>query len=133
MADSAPIVWRDLRRLYELGIMEEGEIHVEVELAVLSTAPGTLIVTDKRVLFFRSSLLSDRAHLVALPLQELQKVQSSERRSPIKKRGVLQLVSSPPGHASAITILEHIPGGKKRADEIARSILRQRELLSSAS
>jgi len=124
-----PIVWRDLRRLYELEILDEGEIQVEVELASLDTAPGTLVVTDRRVLFVRASSLSKKTQLVSLPLTEVTSVDPTERRSPIKKRGVLAVFSSPPAAAPRMTLFEHVPGGQKRAEEIARSILRQRDFL----
>jgi hypothetical protein len=88
-----------------------------------------LIVTDRRVLFFRASSLSDKTQLVSLALQQITSVDATERRSPIKKRGVLRIVSSEPDRAPAMTMLEHVPGGQARADEIARSILRQRDVL----
>jgi hypothetical protein len=118
-----PIVRGTLERLEEEGVLREGEAIVERELAAHDGAPGVLFVTDQRVLFFRASAISDKTSLLAVPLDEIASIDTSERRSPIRKRGVVRLGSA----GDAETVLEHVPGGQARADEIARTIERQRE------
>jgi hypothetical protein len=71
--------------------------------------------------------MSDKTSLVALPLAEVTSADASERRSPIKKRGVLRLGAT----GGVETVLEHIPGGQARAEEIAGTILSRRDGPSS--
>jgi hypothetical protein len=119
-----PILRGTLERLEEEGVLESGEELVERELAGMKRTAGVLLVTDRRVLFYSASAMSDKTSLESLPLEEITSVDASERRSPIRKRGVLRL-----GSAGEENVLEHIPGGQARADQIAEVITRQRDAL----
>jgi hypothetical protein len=122
--DKVPAIVRGtLERLEEQGVLGPEESIVEQELAALSGKPGSLFVTGQRVLFVRASALSDKLESVSLPLAEIATADASERRSPIRKRGVLRLNAD----AEAETVFEHIPGGAARAEELAGAIIGQRD------
>lgn len=122
--------WGNLKRLAEGGILAPGETILEREQVGLNTAPGLLLVTSERVLYFRASPLSDKEILVSLPFLDIEGIEVSERRSPIKKRGLLTIRSRAPGGASAVTF-EYINGGKARAEHIARAIFREQNKAST--
>jgi Bacterial PH domain len=120
-------VWGNLKRLNELGTLALDEMIVDHERVGLGTAPGLLLVTDRRVLYFRASPLTGKSRLVSLPLSDIVDVEASERRSPIRKTGVLT-VRSTVEDSEAVTF-EYIAGGIARAKEIPHAITRQRNLL----
>lgn len=128
MAKVHPILRGTLQRLEEQGLLGADETIVDQELAALSGTAGALFVTGERVLFVRASALSDRTDWVSLPLSKITHADASERRSPIRMRGVLRLASA----GEAETVFEHIPGGSARAEEIAGAILRQRDVLTGS-
>jgi hypothetical protein len=116
-----PILRGALERVEEEGVLEEGEEIVDRELAGMKRSPGVLIVTGRRVLFYRTSTVGGGGKgIVSLPLAEITDVEASERRSPIRKRGVLRLGE---------TVVEHIPGGQQRAEQLAATIERERAAL----
>ena len=112
-----PILRGTLEQLEEQGALAPDETIVDRELAGMKRTPGVLLVTDRRVVFVRAATLRERAMLVSLPLADVTGVEATERRSPIRKRGVLRLRS-----AGDETVVEHIPGGQRRAEELARAI-----------
>lgn len=128
MAKVPAIVRGTLERLEEQGLLGPDESIVDQELAATGGSPGALFVTAERVLFVRAAALSDTLDSTSLPLAEISSADSSERRSPIRKRGVLRLGSA----GEAETVFEHIPGGSARAEEIAGAIVRQRDQLRDA-
>ena len=132
MADIDLAVARELKQLERLGLLEPGEILSEVELAVLGAEPGALIVTDKRVLFVRTTLLRKRTRVVAVPLLEISGAEGDVGRWLGRELGVLRLAATSTCRAGTDFSFERIPGGQTRADELATTILRQRDLLRRA-
>jgi hypothetical protein len=118
-----PILRGTLELVEEQGTLRTGETVLDQELAASEGAPGAVLLTNERVLFMRTSVRGDVTETVSLPIGEIAAAEASERRSPIRKRGVLMLRSDD----GSETILEHIPGGAQRAVELAGEILRRRD------
>ena len=117
-----PILRGALELVEEQGTLGPGETVVDQELAAFDRATGVLFVTNERVLFMRTSARGDVTEEVSVRLGEVTSADASERRSPIRKRGVLTLRSA----EGSETVFEHIPGGSARARELAGEILRRR-------
>jgi hypothetical protein len=122
--DSA--LWGYLTRLDESGALELGEETIDVELAGHNASPGALVLTDRRVVFFRSSPVRRRESLLAVSLSQITSVEASERRSPLRKKGVLRIRCTTAQDEETEYIFEHIPGGLLRADELSRIVSLQR-------
>jgi hypothetical protein len=126
--DLNPTLWRELKRLDALELLEPGEILVELELVVLGTDPGAFIVTDRRVLFVRTTTLGRKTRVVSLPFDGIFDVHSSSARWLGRNKGVLALSVTTDG-STRIHVFERIGRGRERSDEIAATILRQKESL----
>jgi len=120
-------LWGYMTRLSEAEILGPGEILVDVALAGHGTTPGALVVTDKRVLHFHSSPFTRNDDLLEIPLSQITTIETSEERSPIRKRGVL-LIRTGDLATSYETRLDQIDGGARRAEELCAAILRERDL-----
>ncbi len=121
--------WRELRRLDELRLLDDGEILCEVEAAGIATRAGAIIVTDQRVLFVSTTLLRKQTRVDSIPLREIRNAEASSRRGLGREHGELTLGLSGSGQADRTVRFEAIPGGQTRAEEIARTILRQHQYL----
>ena len=115
-----PILRGTLKRLEEEQVLGPGETIVEQELGALRRL-ARRPVRDQRA----RALLPDVGRVATRRAswrsrsREVTSADASERRSPIKKRGVLRLGAT----GDAETVLEHIPGGQARAEELAGTIL----------
>jgi hypothetical protein len=118
-----PILRGTLELIEEEGTLRPGETVIDQELAASEGAPGALLVTSERALFMRTSVRGDVTETASLPIGEIAAAEASERRSPIRMRGVLTLRSDD----GTENVFEHIPGGAARAVELAGEILRRRD------
>lgn len=118
-------------RLDQAGTLERGEKTIDVERAGLHAAPGALLVTDQRLLFFSSSPVRRHKSSVAVPLGQVESVEAAERRSPIRRKGIVRVRVA---HDETEYVFEHIPGGLVRAEELRGTIsLQQAHLLRGGS
>lgn len=122
-------VGRELRRIDKLGLLDEGEVLAEVELANLGMDPGALVVTDRQVLFLRTTLLRRKTRVVSIPLVEVTTLECASVRTLGREFGVLRLASKTPDQAARALEFDRIPGSESRVQEIARTIARQRDYL----
>jgi hypothetical protein len=128
MSDPHPILWRVLKNLDKLDVLTEGEIICEQELATLGTDPGALIVTNVRLLFVTTTLRGRKKNVLSVPLEEIAATTTATGRFPRKDNGVLR-IGRHAEDAKTEVVLERIPGGEERADEIAQTIARQKRVL----
>lgn len=106
------------------------EATIETELVAHGVDPGALVLTDQRLLYYRSSPFSRKEKVLSIPLLEVVDVEVSEERLPIRKRGVLLIRKRAPG-AQLEVKLSLVDGSCERAIELARKIReQQRHLLS---
>lgn len=121
---------REVRRLDKLGLLSSSEILCEVEAAGVGTRPGALIVTDKRVIFLSTTLIRRRTRVISVRLHDVASAESSSEWLLGRESGVLVLTPTSRGpRADEPLRFDAIPGGQARADELARTILRQRDYL----
>jgi Bacterial PH domain len=122
---------RELRRVDKLGVLHESEVPVEIELVLSDTNPGALIVTDRRVLFVRTPLFR-KTRMISIPLGRIANVEASEGGFHGKHAGMLTIArESAERHDEIQFQLWSVDQG--RAAEIARSIVRERDLAAKRS
>jgi hypothetical protein len=73
--DETAVRW-NLGKVYELGLVKEGEILCELEGAAHGSDPGLLVVTDLKVLFVRRPLVG-RTTARSLPLERVVRAEAS--------------------------------------------------------
>ena len=122
-----PLVEWELLWVEELNLLEPGELIVELESAIVRWSSGALIVTDRRVLFVRTTLFGRRTKVQSFALDEIKEA-DARPVSIMKDWGgnVTLTANVEPGDAKTI-VFQQIPGGADRANEIVESILRERE------
>lgn len=127
----APVVRWELSRLAGSGVLTNDEVICEVEDVKLKERTGALVVTDLRILFVRTSLLRRKTHVQSIPLDGIQRVQSLADPVWETRWGALTISYHDSGQLQVLQ-LDRIRGGRVRADEIARTIERQRAELGES-
>lgn len=128
MADLDPLIERELERLQELDLLEEGELLVEHEVAHVNGSVGSLFVTDSRVLFVSTTLVRKRTRLLSIPLRDVVHVEPTPVWGwGMKNAGTLTIKVRSDGATERSIVCRQIPGGVDRAEEVAASIIRQRD------
>jgi hypothetical protein len=133
MADDDTILRWELAHLAKHDVLDDGEIICELQEVSTDAGPAAFVITDLRILVVRTSVLRHRTSTFALPLQSINEVQSSESRlSGIlgRNRGSILIGGSDEQGVYRSIILERIAGGRARAEELARTIERQRDYLA---
>ena len=93
-------------------MLEEGETLVERELAGDEGSPGVLLLTDRRVLFYRTSTVGGSGTSCRVTAAR----GDHDRRRLGATFADPEAGSAPLGSAGETeTVLEHIPGGEARA------------------
>lgn len=121
----SPALWGYLSRLDQAGILDPSERTLDMELVTLDLAPGSLVLTDRRIVYYRSSFVRGRERALIIAYDEVLAVEVSEERAPIKRRGVLQLRFVRDSEESECRF-EQIDGGITRARELGDLIERGR-------
>jgi hypothetical protein len=88
--DQFAVEWH-LPRLYELGILLDGEVVCEVEGAARGSQHGVLLVSHLAVRFVARTLFGSKSHVLSVGLEDVERVEVEERRVFRRKEGVLVL------------------------------------------
>jgi hypothetical protein len=126
-AELSPTIQVELMRLAERNVLGEGEIICELEEVLYLDRLGVLVVTDLRVLFVRSGFLRRRTEITSIGLDDVKSVEAIEDPLRLRKWGMVSIVRRS-GYMNRADF-GSIRGGHSRAEEITRTILRQREYL----
>jgi hypothetical protein len=137
-ADIPPLgIGHELESLERLGALEWGELLVEVEEAFRrpddeggTSGPGALIVTDLQILFIATSMPRRRVqHLIRIPLAQVVDIDSTVRKCALRSRPTVEIEAKLDGSLQTFAFPLRVRSGA-RADEIARSIVRERRGLA---
>lgn len=125
-ADASPRIRWELGKLADVDALELGEITCDAEEVMRKGRPHVLLLTDRRLLLTRTGVIRRRTRVDAVPLTDIEAVDASTDPVWEDRWGALTLSVQ----GSDPVYLEAIPGGSARAEELARAIRRQQELVS---
>ena len=130
MTDTLVVDW-ELEHVAGLGLLESGEVICEAQEAWKKTGwgrgrLGAIVVTDLRILFVSTTGFRRRSRIDAFPLTDIVAVETAD--SMWDDRGAIRVHVDVGGHRTSV-MFERIPGGRARAEEVVRSIERQRSYL----
>lgn len=128
-SDLDPVLRWELSHLAKLDLLDENEVVCELEDVMMGDSLGALVVTDLKVMFVKTGLIRRRTRVVSLPLVQIETVEAADTQNVFKRSQWAALAVSTRGpHRREEFVFDAI-GSRERAEEIARTIQRQRDLL----
>jgi hypothetical protein len=126
--NQGPVVPWEVARLEQKGKLEPGEVVREAEevWTRFSTARGrvgALVLTDQRLIFVTTGVITRRVRLVSIPLETIESVDVIESQRWGEDRGAIAVGTS--GEEPQRVEFERIAGGRERATALADAIRRQ--------
>ena len=137
MLGQGPVVPWELKRLEQRGELESGEAvsesaEVWTRLSRGRGRIGALVLTDRRLVFVTTGVITRRTRLISIPLETIEGVEVAESPRWGEDRGAIAVDTTGEDGPRRVEF-ERIAGGEARAAELAESIRRQRERVSEAS
>jgi Bacterial PH domain len=135
-AEVGPIVPWELARLEKKGRLEDGENVRDAEEAWTRFSRGrgrvgALVVTDRRLIFVSTGVITRRTRLVSIPLDTVESVEVVESARWGEDRGAIAVDTA--GEDAQRHEFERISGGRDRAAELVDAIGEAKQLLTNRS
>jgi hypothetical protein len=137
MSEQGPVVPWELARLEKRGELRDGEVVREAQEAWTRFSRGrgrvgALVLTDARLLFVTTGVITRRVRFVEIPLDDIESVEVIDSPRWGEDRGALA-VDAAGGDEPRRIEFERIAGGRERAAQLAEAIRRERQLGHSPS
>jgi Bacterial PH domain len=137
VAEQGAVVPWELTRLEKRGELEPDEAVSEAEEAWTRFGRGrgrvgALVLTDRRLIFVTTGVITRRTRLVSIPLATIEAVEVVESSRWGEDRGAIALDASGDEGTRRVEF-ERIAGGGARAAEIADAIRRKQQTAPDAS
>jgi hypothetical protein len=134
--DAGHVVPWELARLEKRGALRPDEtvreaVEAWTRLSRSRGRVGALVLTDARLIFVTTGVVTRRTRLVSIPLETIEAVEVVQSPRWGDDRGAIAVAVA--GDEPRRVEFERIAGGEARAAEIAAAIRRQQELVSKAS
>jgi Bacterial PH domain len=129
MLGQGPVVPWELKRLEQRGELEPGEAVSEAEevwtrLSRGRGRIGALVLTDRRLIFVTTGVITRRTRLIPIPLETIEGVEVAESTRWGEDRGAIAVDTTGEDGPHRVEF-QRIAGGEARAAELVESIRRQ--------